>query len=338
VNIPEPNFTHILSMTNEFGTFEHAQYSSARLEHGFCSDDVARVLIVACREGDASDSMGALVEGSLKFLLRAQDPSGRVRNRRTFRGEWTDQPSNEDAWGRTMWALGTAAVQSTHEHVRRDSLAAFDRGSYTSSTWSRASSFATLGALEISSVTPDHPACQRVIESSAAVRVHKFDDPSWCWAEDRLRYANAVLPEALLGIGVLHDSQQMIDTALRELRWLLDEESQDGYLSVTAVGGRSRGEVARPFDQQPIEVAAMADACLRAWRVTGDEYWARGVRLCVGWFIGDNKLGAVMYNSDDGGGYDGLNKTGPNLNQGAEATLALLSTLQHARLFSASRP
>jgi hypothetical protein len=36
-----------------------------------------------------------------------------------------------------------------------------------------------------------------------------------------------------------------------------------------------------------------------------------------------------MWDQETGGGYDGLTLHGPNLNQGAEATLALISTLQH---------
>ena len=37
-----------------------------------------------------------------------------------------------------------------------------------------------------------------------------------------------------------------------------------------------------------------------------------------------------MWDTETSGGYDGLTPTGPNLNQGAESTLALISTLQHA--------
>lgn len=44
--------------------------------------------------------------------------------------------------------------------------------------------------------------------------------------------------------------------------------------------------------------------------------------------MGSNDLGSVMYDSSTGGCYDGLTPTGPNLNQGAESTLAALSTLQ----------
>jgi hypothetical protein len=38
-----------------------------------------------------------------------------------------------------------------------------------------------------------------------------------------------------------------------------------------------------------------------------------------------------MWDPDSGGGYDGLHADGANLNQGAESTLALISTLQHGR-------
>ena len=41
-------------------------------------------------------------------------------------------------------------------------------------------------------------------------------------------------------------------------------------------------------------------------------------------------VGAVMWDTDTHGGFDGLTATGPNLNQGAESTLALIATLQHA--------
>jgi hypothetical protein len=36
------------------------------------------------------------------------------------------------------------------------------------------------------------------------------------------------------------------------------------------------------------------------------------------------------------GGYDGLTPLGPNLNEGAESTLALITTMQHAASWSAT--
>jgi hypothetical protein len=44
-----------------------------------------------------------------------------------------------------------------------------------------------------------------------------------------------------------------------------------------------------------------------------------------------------MWDPITGGGFDGLHPHGPNLNQGAESTLALLSTVQHARHLTTTR-
>ena len=70
---------------------------------------------------------------------------------------------------------------------------------------------------------------------------------------------------------------------------------------------------------------------LRAWVVTRDQRWADAVGSAVGWFLGDNDAQTPMFDPASGGGYDGLHRDGPNLNEGAESTLALISTLQHAR-------
>jgi hypothetical protein len=97
------------------------------------------------------------------------------------------------------------------------------------------------------------------------------------------------------------------------------------------VGGWTSGEARPGFDQQPIEVAALADACARAHRLTGDVRWARGVERAVGWFLGDNDAGTPLYDPVTGGGCDGLHVAGRNANQGAESTLAMIATLQHSR-------
>jgi hypothetical protein len=159
-------------------------------------------------------------------------------------------------------------------------------------------------------------------------------DPDWYWPESSLTYANAVLPDALLVLGLYFDDDELIDRALGQLQWLLAMESRRGYLSVTPAGGRRWNEPSARFDQQSIEVATLVEACSRALGVTGDERWRRGVELGIDWFLGVNDGRCRMYDPDTGGGYDGLTSLGPNTNQGAESTLAYITTLQHARRWS----
>src|SRR6185437_7215736 len=112
---------------------------------------------------------------------------------------------------------------------------------------------------------------------------------------------------------------------LRMLGWLLDIQLSGDHLSVLPSAGWQRGSPRLRHDQQPIEVAALADACATAAAITDDPVWDTGVRRCIDWFLGDNDLGCPMWDPATGGAYDGLTLHGPNLNQGAESTLALIS-------------
>ena len=92
-------------------------------------------------------------------------------------------------------------------------------------------------------------------------------DADWPWPEPRLTYANAVAARGAVAAGELLDRPDVLDDGLTLLRWLLDRETVDGHLSPTPVGGAGPDDRAPAFDQQPIEVAAMADACARALAV-----------------------------------------------------------------------
>jgi hypothetical protein len=328
----EPNFDHLLSLSGPFGTFEHAQYSTARIEHGYCTDDVARVLLVSVREANAQRDVVDLASSSLAFLASAQDVDGRFWNRRAPDGEWSGSSSSDDCWGRALWALGTTVARSSDVELRERAMELFERGAKVRSPWARSMSFASFGAAEVLKVDPTNRICLRLLE--AVVRTVDRPDRTkyWRWGEDRLSYANAAIPEAMLTAGSLLGDDRLIETGLRQLRWLLEMESPRGHLSVTPAGGRDPHSAAKIFDQQPIEVAAMSEACVRAYELTRDGQWRIGHVLCVEWFMGRNDLGVAMYNPETGGGYDGLTANGPNLNQGAESTVALLTTLQHARL------
>ena len=107
---------------------------------------------------------------------------------------------------------------------------------------------------------------------------------------------------------------------------------------MTPVGGSGPDDFRPAFDQQPIEVAALADACARAAALVPGDRWTTGMEAAVAWFQGDNDAHVPMWDPATGGGYDGLRPDGPNLNQGTESTLALISTFQHGwRLGEARR-
>ena len=81
-------------------------------------------------------------------------------------------------------------------------------------------------------------------------------------------------------------------------------------------------------------MSTLADACARAAAVDTGSIWPNGVLAAAAWFMGSNDAGQLMWDPETGGGFDGLRADGVNCNQGAESTLAVLSTMQHARRLS----
>ena len=332
---PQPNFAHLIHMTDERGTFEHALFAEPRPEHGYCTDEWQRVLLVTCREPNATPAVRQLMEVSLRFLDDAIDASGRCRNRMNRLGRWEDTPELDDCWGRCIGGLGAAISQSDDEGVRRRATLLFDRASIQRAAWPRAMAFAALGAADVLAAKPDHGGAHGLLVAAADMIGRAGSGVEWAWPEPRLTYANAVLPEAMIAAGSILDRPGLLDRGLELLEWLRVRETCDGHLSVTPAGGAGPSEHAPRFDQQPIEVAAMADACARAARVDGDRQWSEGVHAAAAWFLGDNDSQIVMWDEATGAGFDGLEVGGANLNRGTESTLALLSILQHARQFVA---
>lgn len=322
-------FDHLARLTDARGVFEHADHDVPRREHGYCLDDVARALLVLAREPDPSPQVAELTETALRFVEAAIDPLGRAHNRMNVAGEWTDDPTTDDWWGRAVGALGIAATSAPLPLTRARAMRAFLRAATQHSVEVRAMAFALPGAAAVLRVRPGSEAARRMLTTGLAVIPQ--GTATWGWLEPRLRYGNASLVDALLAAGQALSDEQLVERALRRLDALVTIESRNGHLSVTGPGGRDMYDTEPQFDQQPIEVAAIADAAARAFELTRDPRWMRVVGLARDWFLGDNDSGVTMVDLATGAGFDGLERNGRNENRGAESTLAALSTFQHAR-------
>ena len=166
---PLPNFGHLLDMTDDHGTFEHALFDEPRADHGYCTDDMARVLVVTTRENSSSPAIQDLATLSLRFLQNALDAKGKSRNRMNQTGIWEDLPATEDCWGRNIWGLGTAAARSDDELIRHVATRALERAMKQRSPWLKAMTFAALGAAELLSVSPGNVSARALLSDAADV-------------------------------------------------------------------------------------------------------------------------------------------------------------------------
>ena len=328
---PVAPFRHLQRLTDHIGLLEHAQGIVPRYEHGYCVDDVGRGLVVACREPSPPPGLVSLARRYLHFLAQAQAPDGRFHNRLGYDRQWRDLPGTEDCWGRALWGLGTAAARGPAPEIRAEARARFDQGAQVFSPWPHAMAFAALGAAEVLDSWADHSGALALLDTASAVIGKPPASTTWPWPEPRLSYANAATAEAVIVAGWRLGRAPVLRHGLRMLEWLLAVETRSGHLSVVPAGGWGPGEPRPAFDQQPIEVAALADACMRAAKVTGDGNWLAGVDMCVAWFLGDNDAQIPMLDERTGGSSDGLGPTRRNRNQGAESTLAMISVMQQGR-------
>lgn len=332
MKVPEVSFDHLAAMSTDDGMYEHADHAVPREEHGYCVDDVARGLVVTVREPHPTDRVLALSRMYLEFTIEAQDSQGRSHNRRQANGRWLDEATTGDHWGRALWGLGTAASHGPNDESRALALGAARVCLRARSHHPRAMAYAAVGAYEVLQAVPGDPLAVSMLEDARTVIGRAVPDADWPWPAARLTYANALIPEALLLIGSALGDAECTRDGLALLAWLVEQETSGTHLSVVPTGGWSAGESRPGFDQQPIEVAALAEACARALEFTGDPRWAFVIDRCSAWFLGWNDSGLAVYDPATGGGLDGLLRDDVNLNQGAESTLAAIATFQLAHV------
>jgi hypothetical protein len=330
MTLPEPTLRHLQRMTDDTGLFEHAIGALPHRALGYCTDDAGRGVAIAVRSDESIAE--ELAERWLSFLVQAHDGGGRFRLRMGFDRRWTDDPSSDDACGRAIFGIGVAAAVAPWTHVGREARRLFELVAPFRSGYPRATAHAVVGAAELTVADEGCASARSLVEEGLASLPRGTNDARWPWPEPRLAYGNALLPEALIAGGHAIGADDVVDEGLRLLRWLVAEETLGDHFSFSPADGRGPDDPRPAFDQQPIESGALADACARAFAVTHDDSWLEALRSCAGWFDGENDVGVAMFDQETGGGFDGLEHDGVNQNQGAESTIAFVSTMQHARM------
>ncbi len=339
--VPEIQLAHLVSMCDDTGLFQHAVRSVADRSHGYCTDDNARALLVACalNAGEQRRLPEALTARLAAFVQHAWNPdTRRFRNFMSFDRRWLEDAGSEDSHGRTLWALGTCARSDAMPARRRWATALFAEALPVVERFSspRAWAFTLLGLdAYCAAVATDagvnelrRRLADRLMALMSAVETQK-----WAWFEERLAYDNARLPQALIVTGASLASGDYVTTGLRSLRWLMTLQT-GGSGVFRPVGSDSFGAqrvAPRPFDQQPVEAAATISACIAAWRAEGDEKWRRDAAQAFAWFLGSNDLSLPLVDLETGSCCDGLHPDRANENRGGESAVSYLLGLAEIR-------
>lgn len=342
--LPRINLNHLNTLTDSTGILQHSFFTIPNREHGYCTDDNARALIIACMYYNLHKDNQIIknIKLYLSFLYYAfNNTEKRFRNFMSYNRNWLEEIGSEDAHGRALWGLGVAVIEAPDLTIRNMAARLFGDAinvveNFTSP---RAWSFAILGSYQYLKAFSGNATVRKIQENLAEklfTLYKKNFQPDWPWFEKILTYANANLSHALIIAGHRLSRLDMFNAGISSLEWLIEKQlSPIGYLSVIGnQGWYKKGDVISKFDQQPIEVMNLIITCSTAYRLSGENKWINMARKCFMWFLGQNDLGIPLYNYQTGGCKDGLQSQGVNANEGAESTLAwLISLLTMYKLF-----
>lgn len=339
----ELRLDHLRAMTDSVGMFQHATLDLPNPAFGYCTDDNARALLFVTQAlATTPDPVLHELSGIyFDFLQRAFGTRGGVlKNLLAADATWVQEDGPGDAPGRALWALGSLMESVSALDARMTSRVMFERALPMIEPLNdlRPISCAILGLCAYLR-RRDSLQVREVLELLAGRLDRRFaaaTSPDWPWPEEKLTYENARLPHALLVAGRTLSNQAMVERGLTSLRWLLEVQTANGqFASIGNDGWYARGGQPARFDQQPIEADATIAACLEAFRTDGDARWLAGATSGYNWFLGENALGQAICIPETGACCDGMSPTRVNQNQGAESTLAWLTSQLNMRAFTA---
>lgn len=323
------NYEHLRKLTTEDGIISRCSADVPLPEHGYRVDDAARAIVVIQRDRTAPEWVREITRVSMEFLSNAQSPDGALARRRSKDGRWHGETGTGDHWGLALWAWGTVIGRSENLDHLEQAIDCFHRSAEGRTPFQRPMAFAALGAAEYLSRFPLNEVALDILSATRDRIAHRATSV-WTWPETHLSSVSAVLPHALIVAGHHLGDRRALQQGLSMLAWLVEMQTQVGYLAPV-------GESV----MNPTEVADFVDACLDAFTITSDPAWLEPARLGGMWFYGLNQCEVWMHNPQSGGGYDELRNEGRSDNQSAESTLAYLSTLvqlhQHREQIHAHR-
>lgn len=338
---PNMQVGHFLAMCDDTGLFQHAVHSVPDRSHGYCIDDNARALLLACALNAPGELRlpEALPSRFAAFVQHAWNPqTHRFRNFMAFDRSWLEDSGSEDSHGRTLWALGVCALSDASESRRAWAASLFCEALSAVKTFCspRAWAFTLLGLdAYCSSAACDDPAnTMRLLLADKLLDLfERARSADWVWFEEGLSYDNARLSQALIVTGAALNRSEYLDAGVRSLRWLVAQQtSANGqFRPIGTEGFYDVRRQPRNFDQQPVEAAATIASCLAAWRADQDGQWKVEAAKAFAWFLGSNDLSISLVDLETGSCRDGLHPDRANENRGGESVVSYLLGLSEIR-------
>lgn len=329
--IPEIKLDHLFRLSDETGIIQHSVYGVPDRRFGYSTDDVARALVVAlgAYHQVKEERFLTLANTYIAFLRHAQLADGRFRNLMDYSRQFNDGPKTEDTWGRAIWALGCGVQLGPTEWFRILSRELLERATANlDMEHPMAKAYAMIGLYHFLQRYSSATAVKKLFQNLADSLIERYGQAKrdeWCWFSDSVTYGNTKIPQALLLAYKVLNNEIYRTVALESLDFLTRlTYTGEHFDFVGNVDWYQRGKEKSLFDQQPVDAGYAVETYVLAYEITKEPRYLELGQAAFDWFFGRNCLGASLYDFTQGACYDGLTPYGPNLNQGAESTIAFL--------------
>ncbi len=329
---PRVKLSHLVSLTDDFGIVQFAEYAKADKQRGYSLDDNARAMIVCCMHYDINGSKSAqkLIHTYLNFIRYVQDEGGRFHNfvnhgREINHARWSD-----DAHGRALWSLGyLISLETTPPHLKDEAEKLFNKAlaPLKNIKSPRAVAFSIIGLYFYNTTRPSSENLDKIRElADHLVMLHETQSSDdWQWFEGYLTYSNSKLPGALFYAYLATGDERYLRVGESTLDFLTSITFIEGrFVPIGQDGWYSKNGQRAHFDQQPVDTASMVQTLVLAGQVSKKGEYYENALTAFNWFLGDNSLNQVIYDESTGGCHDGLGESSIIMNQGAESTIAYL--------------
>jgi hypothetical protein len=328
-SFPRFNLSHISRLTDDTGILEHANYSVPDFKEGYCLDDNARALLLvltAYESGVDKQSIG-LADTYLRYIKLMQKDDGFFHNDLSYDKRFLDETGSEDAFGRTIWAIGyliRLAPNDSHFQFAKDIFfRSFPNFEHVKSI--RAIANIIIGLCNFLKRYADNERVMQVLNILSNKLIAQYNDESdvnWKWFEPVLCYENALLPLALWYAYEVTRNKQVYAVANESTQFLTSETCLNEHITLVGNTWYHRGELKTAGGQQPIDAMALVLMHQKAFLVTRESAYRGEMLKAFSWFLGNNDLFIPLYDAESNGCCDGLEQHSVNRNQGAESTIS----------------
>ncbi|RPI16716.1 MAG: glycosyltransferase [Ignavibacteriae bacterium] len=337
-SLPDVNLNHLINLTDNTGILQHSIYSIPNRNEGYCTDDNIRALLVAVLNKQVfnNDSVMILINIYLSFILHAFNAKkGLFRNFMNYDRSWEEDIGSEECNGRVIYTLGYLINKPPNDSILAIVKNLFEKVIVNVSDFTSPRSFAfiVMGSLyylqRFSGAREVNKVCREFAERLSQQYI-KYSSEGWNWFEPKVTYNNGRLCQALLMAGRYLNNELYKEQGLESLEWLYNVQLDSEKNFISLIGNKgwlAKGKQKAKYDQQPIEIPPLIDACYQAYLISGNREWVSRIGLLFSWFLGNNDRQEALYDYHTGGCHDGLTSSVINQNQGAESTLSWLLAL-----------